>query len=84
MIQAMDSIPGIDITNVDPGQPGLPPQFGIWRTHSIFEPQTGDRRSADTILNRDDENLEVRIKQKVKRILFDGDDKIHENRLKIV
>jgi hypothetical protein len=37
------------------------------RVHSIFEPVTGIRRSADTLLDRSNENLEV------DRILFEGD-----------
>jgi choline dehydrogenase-like flavoprotein len=65
---------GLDIANVDPGQPGIPSEGGIWRTHSIFEPVTGVRRAADTVLDRNNENLEVRIKSKVDRILFDGDE----------
>jgi choline dehydrogenase-like flavoprotein len=64
---------GLDIANVDPGQPGIPADGGIWRTHSIFEPVTGIRRAADTLLDRNNENLEIRIKAKVDMILFDGE-----------
>jgi choline dehydrogenase-like flavoprotein len=65
---------GLATANVDPGQPWIPSEGGMWRTHSIFEPITGVRRAADTVLDRNDEKLEVRIKTKVDRILFDGDE----------
>ena len=45
----------------------------IWRTYSTFDSQTGDRRSADTMLNRQLENLVVRADTNVNNILFDGD-----------
>ena len=72
----IDSLSGgtanFGIVNVDPGQPQVP-EFGIWRTHSIFEPTTRRRRSADTVLDRDNPNLDIRVNSNVERILFDGD-----------
>jgi choline dehydrogenase-like flavoprotein len=73
MFRAM-MVNGLDVANVDPGQPWIPAEGGIWRTHSIFEPVTGVRRAADTVLDRTNENLEVRIKSEVDMILFDGDE----------
>jgi choline dehydrogenase-like flavoprotein len=61
-----------NVVNVDPGQPFLE-ENGVWRSHSTFEPETGNRRSADTILDRGNANLDIRTKTKVSRILFDGD-----------
>ena len=61
-----------NIANVTTGQPVIVPD-GVWRTHSIFDPVTGERRSADTILNRSSENLDIRINTEVQRVLFDGD-----------
>jgi GMC oxidoreductase len=58
--------------NADPGQPFLD-VGSAWRTHSTFHPVTGMRRSADTILDRNNANLDIRKKTKVASILFDGD-----------
>jgi choline dehydrogenase-like flavoprotein len=63
------------VGNVDPGLP-FPPSFGsniVWRTHSTFHPVTGARRSSDTLLDRDNENLDIRTNALVSKILFDGD-----------
>jgi choline dehydrogenase-like flavoprotein len=45
----------------------------IWRTYSTFDSSTGKRRSANTILNLDRENLSLLAKTEVTEILFDGD-----------
>ena len=60
------------VGNVVPGQPLIEPE-GVWRTHSTFHPETGKRRSADTLLDRSNKNLVIRTNAKVSRILFDGD-----------
>ena len=44
-----------------------------WRTYSTFNPSTGERRSADTILSLDQENLSLLANTEVAEILFDGD-----------
>lgn len=61
-----------NIVNVDPGQPSIEPD-GVWRSHSMFSATSRDRRSADTLLERDHPRLDVRTKTEVKRILYDGD-----------
>lgn len=61
-----------NVGNVAPGQPFIEPE-GVWRTHSIFHPESGRRRSADTLLDRSNANLVIRTNAKVSRILFDGD-----------
>ena len=45
----------------------------VWRTYSIFDSSTGERRSANTILNLDRENLSLLANTEVTEILFDGD-----------
>jgi choline dehydrogenase-like flavoprotein len=45
----------------------------VARVHSIWEPVTGIRRSADTLLNRSNSNLTVRTNAEVEKILFEGD-----------
>lgn len=45
----------------------------IFRTYSIFDPETRVRRSADTVLDRDNPNLDILLKTEVSHILFDGD-----------
>lgn len=60
------------VVDVDPGQPFIEIN-GVWRTHSTFHPQTGRRRSSDTLLDRGNPNLVVRTDSKVSSILFDGD-----------
>ena len=54
------------------GSPRLQ-QGKVWRTYSIFDPITGERNSADRILDLDNEKLEIRSNTKVIEILFDGD-----------
>jgi len=58
--------------NLNPGQPNMD-EAGIWQTYNIFDPETGERHSADYILDRDNELLDLRLDTEVKRILFDGD-----------
>jgi choline dehydrogenase-like flavoprotein len=57
------------------GQPSVvaTKEGGIFRTHSIFDPVSGRRRSADTILDRSHPNLTVSIRTAVDAVLFDGD-----------
>lgn len=59
--------------NTDPGRPGIPEKEGVWRTHSLFDSTTGQRRSADTLLDRDNPNLVIRTETEVRQILIDGD-----------
>jgi choline dehydrogenase-like flavoprotein len=54
------------------GSPRLQ-QGQVWRTYSIFDPVTGERNSADRILDLDNDKLEIRSNTKVVEILFDGD-----------
>jgi choline dehydrogenase-like flavoprotein len=63
---------------VKSGQPYLSTNDSnvVWRAHSIFHPITGARRSSDTILDRDNESLDIRTNALVSKILFDGDDGI--------
>jgi choline dehydrogenase-like flavoprotein len=63
------------VGNVKSGQPFLPTNGSnvVWRAHSIFHPTTGARRSSDTILDRDNENLDIRTNALVSKVLFDGD-----------
>ena len=49
------------------------PGPGIFRTYSTFEPKTGIRRSADTLLDRENRNLTIWTGKNVDQILFDGD-----------
>jgi choline dehydrogenase-like flavoprotein len=73
LIEAMKTV-GLTEANVAPGQPNYPTDgANIWRTHSIFEPTTGYRRSADTILDRTNSNLEIRTNSEVEKVLFCGD-----------
>ena len=59
----------------DTGSEGSPriEERNIWRTYSTFDSTTGDRRSANTILNLQLENLVVRADTNVQEILYDGD-----------
>lgn len=54
------------------GQPFVPDE-GAWRTHSIFD-NDGSRHSADKILDRTNDNLDVFTDTEVTKILFDDDD----------
>ena len=60
------------VGNSTEGQPYLEPD-GVWRTHSTFHPQTGRRRSSDTVLDRSNKNLVIETNARVDNILFDGD-----------
>ena len=48
-------------------------EHSIWRTYSTFDSATGERRSANTILNMERENLVLRANTEVTEILYDGD-----------
>jgi GMC oxidoreductase len=63
------------VGNVKHAQPFLPTNDSnvVWRAHSIFHPITGARRSSDTILDRDNKNLNIRTNALVSKVLFDGD-----------
>ena len=55
------------------GQPTIPDDTTLFRTYSIFDSETGKRYAADTVLDRDHENLKVMVKTNVLGVLFDGD-----------
>lgn len=46
------------------------PEYGIWRPSSIFDNISGDRRSADTLLDRSNPNLEIMSQKEVEIIAF--------------
>jgi hypothetical protein len=75
LVETLDDSADFTVVNVDPGQPEIV-SAGVWRTHSTFDPDTGERRSADTVLDRNNENLDIRTNAEVARILFDGDIRI--------
>jgi choline dehydrogenase-like flavoprotein len=69
LIQALDNHPKFDIANITPGQVSLPKK-GIWRPYSIFQSDTGERRSADQILDRKNSNLKILLNTEVTKIVF--------------
>lgn len=73
MVPALETLSGIRMTNMD-GQPVFPGDGTVFRPFTIFEAGTGNRRSADTILDRDNANLDIMTEKEVEKILFDGDD----------
>jgi choline dehydrogenase-like flavoprotein len=75
MAPALETLSGIHLTNMD-GHPVFPGSGTVFRPFTIFETRTGYRRSADTILDRDNANLDIMTETKVEKILFDGDDGI--------
>jgi choline dehydrogenase-like flavoprotein len=77
LIETMDARIDMSIVNVDPGQPELG-EYGIWRPHSIFDTD-GSRRSADTLLDRSSDLLEVWTNIEVEKILFEGDDGVPQS-----
>jgi hypothetical protein len=58
MATALETLSGIDTANMG-GQPVFPGGGTVFRPFTIFEAETGNRRSADTILDRDDANLDI-------------------------
>jgi choline dehydrogenase-like flavoprotein len=73
MLPTLGAQAGIYMTNMN-GQPIFPGGGTVFRTFSTFESGTGNRRSADTMLDRDNVNLDIMTKTQVEKILFDGDD----------
>jgi choline dehydrogenase-like flavoprotein len=69
---ALATLSGIDMVNMG-GQPVFPGDGTVFRPFTIFDPETGNRRSADTILDRDNANLDIMTEKEVEKILFDGD-----------
>jgi len=73
LIDAYQNSDDFNLGNVtDEGQPVID-ENGVWRTFTTFDPVTGNRRSADTLLDRSSENLDVRTETEVLKVLFDGD-----------
>ena len=64
---------GFNVGTLDEGGSPTVEEGKVWRTYSTFNPATGERRSANTILNLDQENLVLRANTEVTEILFDGD-----------
>lgn len=58
--------------NTGTGQSVLDPD-GVFRPHDIYNQNDDRRTSADTLLDRDNPLLEVRLGTRVERVLFDGD-----------
>ena len=74
LINAYNKSEEFDLGNIDDeGQHVIDENGGVWRSFSTFDPVTGNRRSADTLLDRDSEHLDVRTETEVYKILFDGD-----------
>lgn len=72
VVDVLEDRDDFNVTNTDPGQAyGF--EEGVWRAHSIFDPNTQERKSADTMLDRENPNLDVRTYARVDRLLFDGD-----------
>lgn len=61
-----------NVVNMDAGQ-ASEQLDGVWRSYTQFNQETGQRRSADTMLDRESENLAVRTNVEVRKVLFDGD-----------
>jgi choline dehydrogenase-like flavoprotein len=61
---------GFNIKNLN-GQPFVEPD-GVYRPHFIFD-ENDKRTSPDTLLDRDNPLLEIRLGTRVERVLFDGD-----------
>jgi len=66
----------IPLYNVTPGNPTVQ-ENGYWRGHSSFEPGTGNRITADTLLDRNNPNLEIRLHTEVTKILFQTGSSYH-------
>lgn len=68
-IEAMTAATGL------PYNPGTPTYQTnqIWRTHSIFQPGTNKRFSADVLLDEHDSNLNLKLNSDVAKIGFDCD-----------
>lgn len=64
---------GFTLGSVGPGGSPIIEENRAWRTYSTFEPTTGKRRSADRMLDLENENLDVRTETEVLEILYDGD-----------
>jgi choline dehydrogenase-like flavoprotein len=69
LIQELDTHPEFDIANITPGQVSLPNE-GIWRPYNIFQSGTGERRSVDQILDRNNPNLQIMLNAEVTEIVF--------------
>ena len=71
LIRAINEATGIPVANVTPGTPDLQID-GIWRTHSIFDPDTNRRNSADTLLDWNNPFLHIKLETEVMRVTFEG------------
>lgn len=71
LIQSYSSTGDFVLGNVETAQP----QIGVnkvFRSYSIFDPITRQRRSADTLLDRDHPNLDIRLGTEVHHIIVEG------------
>jgi len=73
LTNAYSSSEEFDLGNVSEEGQSVINENGVWRAFTTFDPVTGNRRSADTLLDRNSENLDVRTETEVYKILFDGD-----------
>lgn len=74
VIKTFASPGGFNVGSVGPEGSPIHEENNIWRTYSIFDSETGERRSADKLLNFELENLVLSADTEVLEILFDGDD----------